>query len=64
MDARDSGGVAWFDSEMAGCSPADERLKTRFGKLLAQPGGAMGQSIRPVRQDWANAKAGRSLLLP
>src|SRR5215469_15133117 len=49
--------VAWFDSEIAGCSLADERLKTRLGKLLAQLGGAMGQSIPLVCQDWANTKA-------
>lgn len=34
-----SAGVAWFDSEIAGCDLADERLKTRLGKLLAQLGG-------------------------
>lgn len=53
----DSTGGAWFDSEIAGCSMADERLKTRLGKLLAQLGGAMGQSIPLVCQDWANTKA-------
>jgi hypothetical protein len=53
----DSAGVAWFLSEIAGCSLADERLKTRLGKLLAQLGGAMGQSIPLVCQDWANTKA-------
>jgi hypothetical protein len=53
----DSAGVAWFDSEIAGCSLTDERLKTRLGKLLAQLGGAMGQSIPLVCQDWANTKA-------
>src|SRR5215469_18323958 len=49
--------VAWFDSEIAGCSLADERLKTRLGTLLAQLGGAMGESIPLVCQDWANTKA-------
>jgi hypothetical protein len=48
---------AWFDRELAGCSFADERLKTRLRKLLAQLGSAMGQSIPLVCQDWANAKA-------
>jgi len=48
---------AWFDRELAGCSFADERLKKRFRKLLAQLGSAMGQSIPLVCQDWANAKA-------
>jgi hypothetical protein len=54
MDSTD---VAWFDSEIACCTLADERLKTRLGKLLAQLGGAMGQSIPLVCQDWANTKA-------
>lgn len=53
----DSAGAAWFTCEIAGCSLADERLKTRLGKLLAQLGGAMGQSIPLVCQDWANTKA-------
>jgi hypothetical protein len=53
----DSAGGAWFDSEIAGCRLADERLKTRLGKLLAQLGGAIGQSIPLVCQDWANTKA-------
>jgi hypothetical protein len=48
---------AWFDRELAGCSFADERLKKRLRKLLAQLGSAMGQSIPLVCQDWANAKA-------
>jgi len=53
----DTTGAAWFDSEIAGCSLADERLKTRLGKLLAQLGGAMGQSIPLGCQDWANTMA-------
>jgi hypothetical protein len=53
----DAAGVAWFDPEIAGCSLADERLKTRLGKLLAQLAGAMGHSIPLVCQDWANTKA-------
>src|SRR5215471_10493689 len=53
----DSSGGAWFDSEIAGCTMADERLKRRLGTLLAQLGGAMGQSIPLVCQDWANTKA-------
>lgn len=48
---------AWVDGELAGCSLADERLNKRLRKLLAQIGGAMGQSIPLVCQDWANAKA-------
>jgi hypothetical protein len=48
---------AWFDRELAGCSFADERLNKRLRKLVAQIGGAMGQSIPLVCQDWANTKA-------
>jgi hypothetical protein len=48
---------AWFESEIAGCALADERLKTRLGKLLTQLGGDIGQSIPMVCQDWANTKA-------
>jgi hypothetical protein len=47
-------GDAWFDDELAGCNLADERLNKRLRKLLAQFGGAMGQSIPLVCQDWAN----------
>ena len=47
-------GAAWLDDELAGCSLPDERLNKRLGKLLAQIGGAMGQSIPLVCQDWAN----------
>ena len=53
----DSSGGAWFDSEIAGCTLGDERLKRRLGTLLAQLGGAVGQSIPLVCQDWANTKA-------
>src|ERR1700757_1384844 len=48
---------AWVDGELGGCSLADDRLNKRLGKLLAQIGSAMGQSIPLVCQDWANAKA-------
>lgn len=48
---------AWFDREIAGCCLADERLNKRLRKLVAQIGGAMGQSIPLVCQDWANTKA-------
>jgi hypothetical protein len=53
----DGGSDAWFDRELAGCSFADERLNKRLHKLVAQIGGAMGQSIPLVCQDWANTKA-------
>lgn len=52
-----SGGEAWVDGELAGCSLPDDRLNKRLRKLLAQIGSAMGQSIPLVCQDWANAKA-------
>lgn len=42
---------AWFDRELTGCSLADERLKKRLRKLVAQIGGAMGESIPLVCQD-------------
>jgi len=48
---------SWVDGELGGCSLADDRLIKRLRKLLAQIGGAMGQSIPLVCQDWANAKA-------
>jgi Transposase DNA-binding len=47
----------WVDRELAGCDFSDKRLGRRFGKLLEQIGGAMGQSIPFVCQDWANTKA-------
>src|SRR5580658_2568383 len=50
-------GDAWFDDELAGSDLADERLNKRLRKLLTQFGGAMGQSIPLVCQDWANTKA-------
>jgi hypothetical protein len=48
---------AWLDSEVDGCDLADERLTKRLRKVLAQLGGAMGQSIPLACQDWANTKA-------
>ena len=47
----------WVDRETAGCEFRDARLGDRLRKLLAQIGGAMGQSIPLVCQDWANTKA-------
>jgi Transposase DNA-binding len=52
QDAR-----GWVDREIAGCEFRDARLDDRFRKLLAQLGGALGQSIPLVCQDWANTKA-------
>jgi hypothetical protein len=48
---------SWIDRESSACEFADARLCGRFRKLLAQIGGAMGQSIPLVCQDWANTKA-------
>src|SRR6202045_4429919 len=53
----DEAGVAWLDGELAGGKFRDERLGKRLGKLLEQIGGAVGQSIPLVCQDWANTKA-------
>jgi hypothetical protein len=53
----DGGSDAWFDRELAGCRFADERLNKRLRKLVVQAGGAMGQSIPLVCQDWASTKA-------
>jgi len=47
----------WVDREGSGCEFRDARLGCRFRKLLAQIGGAMGQSIPLACQDWANTKA-------
>lgn len=47
----------WVDREVSGCEFRDARLGFRFRKLLAQIGGAMGQSIPLACQDWANTKA-------
>jgi len=47
----------WVDREVSGCEFRDARLGSRFRKLLAQIGGAMGQGIPLACQDWANTKA-------
>lgn len=47
----------WLDEELAGCNFADQRLGRRLHKLLAQIGGAMGESIPLACEDWANTKA-------
>jgi hypothetical protein len=48
---------SWADREAGGCKFRDERLGTRFRRLLEQIGSAVGQSIPLVCQDWANTKA-------
>ena len=47
----------WIDREISRCEFRDARLGDRFRKLLTQIGGAMGQSIPLVCQDWANTNA-------
>src|SRR5690348_904215 len=47
----------WLDEELTGCDLLDKRLSKRLRKLLAQVGGAMGESIPFACQDWSNAKA-------
>lgn len=50
-------GSRWLDDELGGCNFADQRLGKRLRKLLAQMGGAMGESIPLACEDWANTKA-------
>ncbi len=52
----ESGRYDWVDREVSGCEFRDARLGCPFRKLLAQIGGAMGQSIPLACQDWANTK--------
>ncbi|XIA67526.1 transposase DNA-binding-containing protein [Bradyrhizobium sp. TZ2] len=54
---RSLDGECWIDREISGCQFRDARLGDRFRKLLTQIGGAIGQSIPLVCQDWANTKA-------
>jgi len=53
----DVGEPTWLDDELAGCEFADQRLGKRLRRLLAQIGGAMGESIPLACEDWANTKA-------
>lgn len=53
----DGAETAWIDRGLSGCNFAEERLGKRFGKLLAQIGGATGASIPLACQEWANTKA-------
>lgn len=47
----------WVDDEVAGCDFPDERLKTRFAKLLLDFGRRMGRAVPYALQDWAATKA-------
>jgi hypothetical protein len=53
----------WVDGELAGCSLADERLNKRLGKLVAQIGSAMGQSIPLGLPRLGQRQGGLSLFL-
>jgi hypothetical protein len=47
----------WVEREIEGCQFADERLKTRFGKLLGQLSEKIGAALPIACQDWAATKA-------
>jgi hypothetical protein len=47
----------WVEKEIEGCEFPDERLKTRFGKLLGQLGEKIGAALPTACQDWAATKA-------
>jgi hypothetical protein len=47
----------WVECEMEGCEFPDERLKTRFAKLLSQLGEKVGAALPAACQDWAATKA-------
>jgi hypothetical protein len=47
----------WVEREIAGCQFPDQRLKTRFGKLLGQLSEKIGAALPAACQDWAATKA-------
>jgi hypothetical protein len=47
----------WVEREMEACRFPDERLKKRFGELLARLGGKIGSALPAACQDWAASKA-------
>jgi hypothetical protein len=47
----------WVEREMEACRFPDERLKKRFGELLARLGGQIGSALPVACQDWAATKA-------
>ena len=51
------GDQTWSDRECAECHFKDVRLQKRFGILLKQMAGGIGESIPFVCQDWTNTKA-------
>lgn len=55
--SRNAKAETWADRETAGNTFKDARLGRRFKTLLTRIGGALGESIPLVCQDWANTKA-------
>jgi hypothetical protein len=47
----------WVEREIEACEFPDERLKTRFGKLLCHLGEKIGAALPAACQDWAATKA-------
>ncbi|REJ65902.1 MAG: IS4 family transposase [Planctomycetota bacterium] len=47
----------WVEREIEGCAFPDQRLKTRFGKLLGQLSEKIGAALPTACQDWAATKA-------
>lgn len=47
----------WVEREIEGCEFPDERLKSRFGKLLGQLSEKIGSALPTACQDWAATKA-------
>ena len=47
----------WVEREIEGCEFPDERLKTRFAKLLGQLSEKIGAALPAACQDWAATKA-------
>ncbi|MDZ4657211.1 MAG: IS4 family transposase [Bythopirellula sp.] len=47
----------WVEREIEGCEFPDQRLKTRFGKLLGQLSEKIGAALPTACQDWAATKA-------
>lgn len=47
----------WVEHEIEGCEFPDQRLKSRFGKLLGQLSEKIGAALPTACQDWAATKA-------
>lgn len=47
----------WVEQEIAECEFPDQRLRTRFGKLLSQLSEKIGAALPAACQDWAATKA-------